>query len=76
VQDLSEGLLPYLQSLGSLPFLGSAPGRLLGALLNSIEHPGQPVLHSQRELGTTPLDLRVSEAAGEAPPWPQAPGME
>jgi hypothetical protein len=68
--DLSEALVPSMTQLDSLPFIQSAPGRLLGALLKTIDHSAQP---EQRQVDT---GSKINQVCDEAPIWPKVLGAD
>ena len=76
VHDLSEKLSALLEGVSPLPFVGSAPGRLLGAVLGSINHAGQPKLDMAPGICAGPIGLGLTEGTEDAPLWPQVPGAE
>jgi len=72
VFDWSEGLLEVFPEGSKLPFLSSAPGRLLGAILGALPHASKPKI--------TPLNhallLQEPHSQHETLHWPVQPGTE
>jgi hypothetical protein len=74
VYDLSEGLLSCLTGVEPPPFVDSAPGRLLGAVLGLLDHPGRPLVQIGQEKKRDRINLGQEGTMEEAPSWPSVPG--
>jgi len=75
VFDLSESLKSEFRSGAECPFLSSAPGRLLGALLSGIPHSAKP--HEIRVFPSLSQPVDFGERLSiEIPQWPDQTGVE
>jgi hypothetical protein len=74
VFDLSEALVPAFKKVDECPFLRSAPGRLLGAIVGSIKHAAEI---TTEWVPSSPRTVDFGEVpSGRAPAWPDRPGTE
>ena len=67
--DWSESLLMAFPEGVGLPFLQSAPGRLLGAILDTVQHPSKPKIKPLQ--GTRPTSISSDRVT-----WPKLPEAE
>jgi len=74
VFDFPEALVTAFKEVSECPFLRSAPGRLLGAILGSIKHPSEV---TTEWVSSSPRTVDFGEmTSGCAPAWPDLPGTE
>jgi hypothetical protein len=74
VFDLSEGLVSVFQEVTQCPFINSAPGHLLGAVLGTIAHPAK---HGNSQLlSTTSAPDLEAQSSREVPSWSVLPATE